>query len=66
VRDELNVTSETLELQQRGRREVLAKLGLYGAVSAPILVGVLKAEKAVAQTVGIPGDCDPGDPGSCF
>jgi hypothetical protein len=37
------------------RRAVLAKLGLYGAVSAPILLGVLKAEKAVAQTVGIPG-----------
>jgi hypothetical protein len=34
----------------RDRREVLAKLGLYGAVSAPILLGVLKADKAVAQT----------------
>ena len=58
--------TEDAEVRQQARREVLAKLGIYGAVSAPLMMSVLKADNAVAQSVGIPGDCDPGDPGSCF
>lgn len=47
------------------RREVLKRLGIYTAVSAPILMGVLKAEKAVAATGGgIPGGGGTGGGGS--
>lgn len=52
------------ELNAAGnRREVLRRLGLYSAVTAPVLLGLLNAEKAVAQT--IPGDCGIGG-GGCF
>jgi hypothetical protein len=34
-----------------GRREALRKIALYGAVTGPLLLGMLKSEKAIAQTV---------------
>jgi hypothetical protein len=55
--------NEAKRAEGDARREVLKRLGVYGAVSAPILMGVLKAEKAVAQTGGgIPGGGGPLDP----
>ncbi len=42
------------DAETQARREVLRRIGVFGAATAPMLLGVLKAEKAVAQT-GIPG-----------
>jgi hypothetical protein len=50
------------------RRAVLRRLGVYTAVTAPVLLGLLKPEKAIAQTVigdPIDGVCTT-DPSSCF
>lgn len=47
------------------RREVLKRMGIYTAVSAPILLGALKADRAVAATGGgIPGGGGTGSGGS--
>ena len=33
---------------------------------APRVDDMPRLTELTLQTVGIPGDCDPGDPGSCF
>jgi len=56
--DENEDTPAMDELDEAGaaRRDVLKRLGIYSAVTAPVLLGALKAEPAVAQTgPGIPG-----------
>jgi hypothetical protein len=42
------------------RREALARIGRFGAYTAPIVLGMLTATKAVAQTTGTP--TPPGPP----
>ena len=51
------------------RREALRKIGMYSAVTAPVLLGVLSAERAVAQTpIGDPikGECTVSPPNCTF
>ncbi len=47
---------EAADQAAEARREVLRRIGVFGAATAPLLLGALKAEQAVAQTgSGIPG-----------
>jgi hypothetical protein len=60
---QIEMSSEAAAIE--ARREVLKRIGIYTAVSAPILMGALKAEKAVAATgPGIPGGGGTGGGGS--
>ena len=43
-------TSKVSEETDEGRREVVKKLGIYGAYTAPALVALLQSGKAVAAS----------------
>jgi hypothetical protein len=50
------------------RRAALQKLGAYSALTAPVLLAVLTADKAIAQSSGSPirGDCTTSPPSCKF
>jgi hypothetical protein len=50
------------------RRDALRKIGIYGAFTTPVLMGLLKADAALAASpIGEPiqGECSIGPPPTC-